>query len=55
MDEDARRAKNAYQKAWREKNKDRVKAINARYWKNRAAREAGERKDSGVEDPAAVQ
>ncbi len=36
-------ARRAYQKQWRDKNPDKVKARNARYWERRAARLAAER------------
>ncbi len=36
----ARQARNRYAQAWRAKNKDSVRASNARYWEKRAAREA---------------
>ena len=36
MDENARAAYNAYLREWRSKNKDKVKAINARYWIKKA-------------------
>ena len=32
----AREERNAYFREWRTKNKDKVKAINKRYWENRA-------------------
>lgn len=32
----AREERNAYFREWRAKNKDKVKAINKRYWENRA-------------------
>ena len=35
---EARAAKNEYMKQWRAKNKDRVRAINQRYWERRAAK-----------------
>jgi len=34
--EAARQARNAYHKAWRAKNKDKVKETNARYWEKKA-------------------
>jgi hypothetical protein len=40
--EKARQARNAYHREWRAKNKEKVKEINARYWANRAAKEADE-------------
>ena len=36
MKESARQARNAYYKAWRAKNKDKVKANNERYWEKKA-------------------
>lgn len=43
MDENqARLVKARYQREWRAKNKDRVRAINQRYWQKRAEREAQE-------------
>lgn len=35
VEEKIRKAKNQYQKEWRSKNKEKVKAINKRYWINR--------------------
>lgn len=32
----AKEERNAYYREWRAKNKDKVKAINKRYWENRA-------------------
>ena len=47
MDEAAREARNAYNRAWRAAHKDRVKEINARYWKKKAAQLAeDQRKES---------
>ena len=34
----AREAHNAYQREWRAKNKDKVKASNERYWEKRVKR-----------------
>lgn len=36
MDELAREERRKYQREWRRKNKDKVRAINQRYWVNRA-------------------
>ena len=36
MDERARAARAAYQRAWRKKNPERVRAIHERYWQNKA-------------------
>ena len=35
MNDKAKTEKNAYMKAWRNKNKDKVKAIQERYWENK--------------------
>lgn len=35
VEEKIKKAKNQYQKEWRSKNKEKVKAINKRYWINR--------------------
>lgn len=43
LSEEARQARNRYARAWRAKNKDSVRASNARYWEKRAAREAESR------------
>lgn len=45
--EAAKAARRAYMRAWRAKNKDKVKAMNERYWQRRAARE------TAAADPAA--
>lgn len=37
MDEKAKEARNKYMREWRAKNKDRVKVIQERYWKKKAA------------------
>lgn len=52
LSEAARQAKREYGRAWRAKNKDSVRASNARYWERRAAREAeGEvRSDVGADE-----
>lgn len=41
MDDKAREIRNAYFREWRAKNKDKVKAANARYWNKKAARDPG--------------
>lgn len=38
--EKARLARNAYARAWRAKNPEKVKAAAERYWRHRAEREA---------------
>lgn len=42
---DAKSVRNAYARAWRAKNKDKVKAANQRYWEKRAAALAAEQKE----------
>lgn len=39
----AKEAQREYNRAWRAKNKDRVKAINARYWERKAKKMNEER------------
>lgn len=39
IEEMVRKLKNEKAKQWREKNKDKVKEINKRYWINRAKKE----------------
>ncbi len=38
MSEQAIKARREYQKKWREKNPDKVREKNARYWEKRAAK-----------------
>lgn len=45
MNEAARQKRNEYYRKWRAANKDRVKAINARYWTKKAM-------EAAAEDPA---
>lgn len=35
LSKEAKEKRNTYQREWRTKNKDRVKAINHRYWENK--------------------
>ena len=37
MNEEARNARNAYYRAWRAKNPDKVRKSNERYWSKKAA------------------
>ena len=37
MTEEAKAARRIYDKAWRAKNRDKVKARNERYWEKKAA------------------
>ena len=53
MDDDARKARNAYQREWRARNREKVRAINARYWNKKAQQSGDQRKDSGAEENAA--
>ncbi len=41
----AKELKSEYHKKWREKNKDRVKEINKRYWINKAKKELEKRNE----------
>lgn len=42
MTEQARKARNAYKRAWAQKNPDKIKAQQERYWNKRAEQAAGE-------------
>ena len=39
MNDKAREERNAYLRAWRKKNKDKVKKYNATYWENKVCKE----------------
>lgn len=45
--EKARAAQRAYSKAWRAKNKEKVRENNIRYWVRRAEREAAQSAEDG--------
>ena len=45
LSEAARQARNAAARAWRAKNKDKVKEYNRRYWENKAGKGAQNGKD----------
>lgn len=49
MDENAREARRAYKRAWYQKNKDKAKAANERYWikKARAMADAEQKGSEG--------
>ena len=47
---DARQVRNAYYRAWRAKNPDKVKASNERYWLRRAEREAAVAEQESTEE-----
>ncbi len=40
MTEAAKEARRAYKRAWNQRNKDKVKAAQARYWERKAAKAA---------------
>lgn len=40
MDDEARKARNAYKRDWNHKHKDKVKQYQRDYWKRKAEREA---------------
>ena len=42
--DEIRAARNAYQRAWNAKNRDKIREYNTRYWARRAAQEEGENK-----------
>ena len=48
--EAARAERNRYQREWRAANKERVKAINARYWEKRVARLAAEQEEDHADN-----
>lgn len=51
LDEAALEARRAYQREWRRKNKDKVKAQNERYWQRKAQQKAVQG-DSGGQEAA---
>lgn len=46
----AREERNAYFREWRSKNKDKVKAINKRYWENRAKNNTKKKQEDNKND-----
>ncbi len=44
LSEQAKHARREYMRKWREKNKARVQAYNARYWEQVATRQPADRK-----------
>lgn len=42
MTEQARQARNAYKREWAQKNPDKIKAQQERYWNRKAEQAAGE-------------
>ncbi|MGU8655158.1 hypothetical protein G6Z26_15575 [Clostridium perfringens] len=42
MNDKAREERNAYMRAWRKKNKDRVKEYNSSYWERKSKRKREE-------------
>ena len=49
LDEAALEARRAYQREWRRKNKDKVKAQNERYWQRKAQQKAVQADSEGQE------
>ena len=45
MTEDAKQKRREYYKKWREKNREKVKEYNVRYWSKKAATEQEGKKD----------
>lgn len=45
IEEIARQLRNQKAKEWRDKNKDKVKEINKRYWLNKAKKQLEKRKE----------
>lgn len=45
LSEEAKQAKREYERKWRRENKERVQAINQRYWEKKAAQKE-ERKEN---------
>ena len=50
MTDQAREARRQYKREWNRKNKDKVKASQARYWEKRAAAAAQDQTDNTQED-----
>lgn len=46
-DEQIKEAQRAYYRAWRARNKDRVRESNRRYWERRAAKAAEQQTEGG--------
>lgn len=47
MDELAKEERRAYQREWRRRNKDKVQAINQRYWANRVKKRMEAQAEAG--------
>lgn len=52
MSKEARNARNAYYRAWRAKNPEKVRESNERYWAKKAAEIAAEEKEAGANENA---
>lgn len=50
MSKEARNARNAYYRAWRAKNPEKVRESNERYWAKKAAEIAAEEKEAGANE-----
>ena len=48
MTEAAKEARRAYKRAWNKKNKDKVKAAQARYWERKAQQVEQAEKEAGA-------
>ena len=48
MDDKARAAKNAYQRAYRKRNRDKIRAIEDRYWSKKAEANQPKGEDKNV-------
>lgn len=50
MTDQARAIRNAYRREWAKKNRDKVNAIQARYWEKKAAQQAAADQEAPAED-----
>lgn len=51
MNEKAKEARRAYKREWNRRNRDKVRAAQARYWERKAAA-AGAAQDQQIDEPA---
>ena len=51
MNEKAKEARRAYKREWNRRNRDKVRAAQARYWERKAAA-AGAARDQQIDEPA---
>lgn len=52
MNEKAKEARRAYKREWNRKNRDKVKAAQARYWERKAEAAAEAAQDQQTDEPA---